>query len=552
MEAAEILKRLEEELGPTLLEGELKPRPAGKERIFLRIPRAGIRTVASALINRLGARLSTVSCVEKASFYELIYHFALDREGIIVSVRTEVPKSEPEIDSLVGVTKGSLFIEREVRDLFGVGFVGHPNLRRLLLSDDWPKKTHPLRKGLGPKTLEVSVKEAVPRPPEGLSVIPIGPFHPALKETELFKFYVEGEKVKDVEMRLGYIHRAIEKLSEGLTLEQVPFLVERICGICSNVHPLCFVQAVEDIARIEVPERASYIRVIIAELERIHSHLLWLGVAGHLIGFDTLLMWAWRQREPVLDLFELITGNRQNYAMQAVGGVRKDIKPEHVPKILETLKMVEKETKKMAEMLEGDPVTKRRLRGVGILTKEQATDFCVVGPTARGSGLKIDVRKDHPYAAYGELSFDVPVYSEGDNLARTLVRVEEILQSVELLRQVLFNLPKGEIRAEFKNVPPGEGIGTAEAPRGEDIHYVRTDGRNMPLRHKIRAPTYVNLQALSVMLPGYSLADAIITLGSIDPCFSCTERVAVVDLRTGTTRHLMEEELVELSRKHGA
>ncbi|MEM2282071.1 MAG: nickel-dependent hydrogenase large subunit [Candidatus Hadarchaeales archaeon] len=385
-----------------------------------------------------------------------------------------------------------------------------------------------------------------------MPVIPIGPFHPALKEPEFFKLYVKGEQVVGVDIRIGWVHRGIEKLSEGLTFEQIPFLVERICGICSNVHPLCYVQAVEDIAQIEVPDRARYIRVIIAELERIHSHLLWLGVAGHLIGFDTLLMWAWKYREPVLDLFELMTGNRQNYAMQAVGGVRYDIKPEHVPKILEVLKTVEKETKKAVGMVEGDPVTKKRLEGIGLLTTEQARDFCVVGPTARGSGLKIDVRRDDPYAAYGELSFDVPVYTSGDNLARVLVRMDELLQSVELVRQALDGLPRGEIRAEFKEVPPGEGIGRAEAPRGEDIHYVKTDGRNTPFRHKIRAPTYANLPALSVMLPNYTLADAVITLGSIDPCFSCTERVAVVDVRTGKKRHLSEEELVEISRKHGA
>jgi NADH-quinone oxidoreductase subunit D len=383
------------------------------------------------------------------------------------------------------------------------------------------------------------------------AVIPIGPYHPALKEPEFFKLYTKGEEVVDVDIRIGYNHRGIEKLSESMTFEQVTFLVERICGICSNVHPLCFVQAVEDIAQIEVPDRARYIRTIIAELERIHSHLLWVGVAGHLIGFDTLLMWSWKWREPILDIFEIVTGNRQNYAMMAVGGVRRDIKPEHVPLILRTMKETKKNVRKLIGMVMEDRVTRARLERVGILTKEDARKYCVVGPTARGSGLQIDVRKDHPYAAYKELSFEVPVRNEGDVMARTVVRLEELIQSVEIVEQAVSSLPGGDIRAEFKEVPPGEGIGQVEAPRGEDIHYVKSNGTNMPERHKVRAPSYVNIPSLKPQLIGYTIADAPIIIGSIDPCFSCTDRVSVVDVESGEERILTEEEFIELSRKHG-
>jgi len=382
------------------------------------------------------------------------------------------------------------------------------------------------------------------------AIIPIGPYHPALKEPEFFKLYTKGEEIVDVDIRIGYNHRGIEKLAESMTYEQVTFLVERICGICSNVHPLCFVQAVEDIAQIEVPDRARYIRTIIAELERIHSHLLWLGVAAHLIGFDTLLMWSWKWREPILDVFEVVCGNRQNYAMMAVGGVRRDIKPEHVPLILKAVREAKSNVKRAIDMLMGDRVTKARLQGVGVLTKEDARRYCTVGPTARGSGLQIDVRKDHPYAAYKELSFEVPVMSEGDVWAKTVVRLLETIQSAEIVEQAVSSLPPGDIRAEFKEVPPGEGIGQVEAPRGEDIHYVKSNGTNIPERHKVRAPSYVNIPSLRPQLIGYTIADAPIIIGSIDPCFSCADRVSIVD-EGGRERVLTEEEFIQLSRKHG-
>ena len=381
------------------------------------------------------------------------------------------------------------------------------------------------------------------------TVIPIGPYHPALKEAEFFKLYVEGEEVVGADIRLGYQHRGIEKLAEGMTYEKATFLVERICGICSNSHPLAFVQAVEDIAGIEVPDRARYIRTIIHELERIHSHLLWLGIAGHLIGFDTLLMWSWKWREPVLDIFEMVCGNRQSYAMNAVGGVRKDITKEHIPKITKVLKDAEKEVKKVTGMVMDDRVTRARLEGVGVLTKSDAIDYCVVGPTARGSGLKIDTRKDHPHAAYGDISFRVPVRTEGDVMAKTVVRLEELLESVSIIKRAVDALPKGDIRAEFTDVPPGDGIGIVEAPRGEDLHYIKSNGTNMPERVKIRPPTFANLPSLGAMLVGDTIADAIITLGSIDPCFCCTERVTVVDEKKGTTRLMTGSELTQLSRR---
>ncbi len=363
-------------------------------------------------------------------------------------------------------------------------------------------------------------------------MIPIGPYHPLQEEPEFFRLYVEGEKVVDIDIVIGYMHRGIEELSEHKHFDQVAFLVERICGICSNSHPFAYVNAVEDLARIEVPERALFIRTIIAELERIHSHLLWLGLAGHFIGYNTVWMWAWRYREPVLDCFEMISGNRQHYGMMKIGGVRKDIKNEDIPLLKKTLD----ELVPVVDMFKGavmdDPVIQARLKVAGTLTKQQAIDWCVVGPTARASGIDIDVRRDDPYGAYDRVSWNVIVQKDGDVFAKTIVRVLELYESVSIIRQCLEKLPQGEIDANIKEIPPGEGIGRVEAPRGECFHYVKSDGTNRPVRHKIRAPSYMNVASNKVAAVGGTISDAALTLAAVDPCYCCTERTAVIERAT--------------------
>ncbi|RLF12690.1 MAG: NADH:ubiquinone oxidoreductase [Thermoprotei archaeon] len=380
--------------------------------------------------------------------------------------------------------------------------------------------------------------------------LPIGPYHPAYKEPEMFKLYVDGEEIVDAKIRIGYQHRGIEYLAQRMTIQQIVFLVERICGICSTSHPICFCQAVEDAMNLEVPDRARYIRVLIGELERIHSHLLWAGVALHLIGYDTLFMYFWRYREPVCELLEELTGNRQHYAMICPGGVRRDIDLKKMkPKILRVLDEIKEPIAKVGEAVAKDKLVKARMVGVGVLTKQDALKYCTVGPTARGSGLKIDVRVDEPYAAYKEVGVDIKVLSEGDVMAKTLVRVLEVLESIEIIKRCLDAMPNGPIKAEFKEYPVAEGVGKYEAPRGEDIHYVRLQGTTVPYRLKVRAPTYANLPSLVPQLIGESIADAPIIIGSIDPCFSCTERVSVVDVKEGRTLTLTMSEFNEFGRK---
>ena len=386
------------------------------------------------------------------------------------------------------------------------------------------------------------MKQTIKKP-----ILAVGPFHPLQEEMEYFQLTVDGEIVTDIDMRISYNHRGIEKISESLQFDQVPFLVSRVCGICSASHPLAYINAVEEIAGVIPPERAQYIRVIINELERMHSHLLWVGLGGHFIGYDTVFMWAWKYREPVLDLLEAITGNRNNYGNVKVGGCREDVPDELRPKILEELDKLEKKTEMLTKAVLDDPVLHVRLKGVGVLSKEDAVQFAVTGPTARGSGIAIDARYDDPYAAYGDLDWKVISQPEGDVFAKAVVRLLEVLEAIKICRQAVKKLPKGPIALEIKEIPAGEGCGRAEAPRGETFHYVRSDGGNRPVRHKIRAPSYVNVPSFRASCIGEHIADVTITLAAVDPCYSCTERLAVVDSHHNIIQDY--EALLQMSRE---
>ncbi len=382
------------------------------------------------------------------------------------------------------------------------------------------------------------------------TIVPIGPYHPLQEEPEFFELEVEGEKVVDIGVHIGYNHRSIEKIAESKTFDQMVFLVERICGICSTSHPIANCNAVEDLAGIEIPERARYIRSLVGELERIHSHLLWAGLAGHFIGYNTLWMWVWKYREPILEIFEAVTGNRNHYAMMIPGGVRRDIKEEDIPLLLKGMDEAERKIEMVTKAVLDDPVLAARLKGVGILPKEDAINYCAVGPTARASGIPIDVRRDEPYAAYGLVDWNIITQEDGDVFAKVVVRLLECFESIKIIRQCLQKLKttKGDIAVQVKEIPPGEGIGRHEAPRGEVFHYVKSDGSNRPVRLKVRAPTYVNLPTCKATVPGESIADAAIILAAIDPCYCCTERTVAINKKTGR-QELNWQDLLRLSRK---
>jgi len=381
------------------------------------------------------------------------------------------------------------------------------------------------------------------------TIVPIGPFHPLQEEPECFKLYVEGETVVDIQWRTSYNHRGIEGISTTLTFDQVPFLVERVCGICSASHPMAYIRAVEAIAGVKAPERAEWLRMLVNELERIHSHLLWAGLAGHFIGYNTVFMWVWKYREPVLDMLELLTGSRVNYANAKIGGVRRDIDDDLLPELNKCMDELLPKVEMITNAVLDDPVIHARTKNVGVLTEEDARRFCVTGPTARASNMPIDVRADDPYLAYDQVDWEVICVPEGDVFAKVVVRLLETIESIKIIKQICEKLPGGEIDAKVREIPPGEAIGRVEAPRGETFHYVRSDGSNRPVRHKVRAPSYVNVPSFKASCIGQPLSDVTITLASVDPCYSCTERTAVV-CDAETKKELMNfNDLVRLSQK---
>ena len=370
--------------------------------------------------------------------------------------------------------------------------------------------------------------------------IPIGPQHPALKEPINLTVTVDGENIVDIGVRIGYNHRGIEKGGELGNYIQDIYLTERICGICSHIHSTTFCQGVEELLSLEVPKRGLYIRTLVCELERIHSHILWLGVAGHELGFDTLFMYSWRDREIVMDLLELNSGNRVNYGMNAIGGVRRDITDEMKPQILQGIEQLEERTRYYLGVASTEVTFLKRVQGVGLLPKEKAIELCACGPTARGSGVEYDVRKDDPYAAYPYLDFKVISSDLGDVLGRTVVRVLEVLESCKMCRQIIEELPEGEIRIKApRKVPPGEVVSKTEAPRGELIYYIRSNGTDHPERLKIRTPTLANITSVISCLKGGYIADIPIVFAAIDPCMACMDRLMLVDSKDNREKHTM-------------
>ncbi len=375
--------------------------------------------------------------------------------------------------------------------------------------------------------------------------IPIGPQHPFLKEPAKFDFDISGEEIVGARMNLGYNHRGIEKACEARNYYQCIYLLERICGICSHSHTTAFVQAVEQIMNLEVPRRGLYLRTLVCELERLHSHLLWIGVAAHEVGFDTLFMLVWRDRELVMNILEEISGNRVNYAINTIGGVRRDITESQRKKILEMLAPLKQRLDYYAQIGTHEPSFVGRIRGVGRLTQRRAMEMCAVGPFARASAVDADVRRDDPYAVYNEVEFKVITHDSGDIYGRVIVRVLEIVESCKIIEQLMNRLPEGPIAAPkvSRKVPSGVAISRYEAPRGEDVHFVRGNGTEKPERVRVRAPTMANLEAATESVVGAFVADIPIAIASIDPCFSCTDRMAIAlnDRKSGRRITTWEE-----------
>jgi Ni,Fe-hydrogenase III large subunit len=355
--------------------------------------------------------------------------------------------------------------------------------------------------------------------------IPVGPLHVALEEPMYFHIDVEGETVRAVDIRAGHVHRGVEYLTTKRTIYQNVVLTERICALCSNSHPETFVMACEQIAGLQIPPRAAYLRVIAAEIKRVASHLFNVGILAHLTGYETLFMHAMQVREVMQDVKETLFGNRMDIAAMCIGGVRYDLDEELTAFLSASLDKVAPEADALTETYRRNGTILRRTKGIGALTKDQAVACAVVGPVARACGLDYDVRVAAPYAAYAHLSVRVPTLADGDVWSRAMVRLSEIGASIEIIRQCLHDLPDGPVRlGDRPDIPAGRAMGKCEAPRGELVYFLKTNGAEEPERVKWRVPSFPNWDALRFMLEGAKIADIAIIVNSIDPCVSCTER----------------------------
>jgi Ni,Fe-hydrogenase III large subunit len=355
--------------------------------------------------------------------------------------------------------------------------------------------------------------------------IPIGPYHPALDEPYKLTVSCKGETVQSLNIEIGFVLRSVELLAQQRNYIQDIVLVEHICGLCSNMHAIAFAMAAEEIAGIRIPARAEYIRTIMAELERLHSHLLWAGVGSMDIGFKTMFMEIYHVRERVMDVLEAISGNRVHYGVMCIGGVCRDITDREniLSGVQEIKRVLEKD---VIPIFTKEATIKTRIAGIGVLSREDALNYGVVGPTARASGLANDIRQDFPSMAYQELGFKIVTLPDGDIRARIMVRAMEMLESVRLIELALQQLPETPLRIEdpMPNIPPGEATVRVEAPRGELFYYLKSDGSNIPSRVKIRTPSFVNIPAIEAMAVGQPLADMPLIQASVDPCCSCTDR----------------------------
>lgn len=480
---------------------------------------------------------------DRSGDFIVAHDFAFDEDGILCSLMARVPEADPNVPSITPWVPAAGWAEREFRDLVGIEPVGHPYPKRLVLPDGWPEGVHPLRRDFAwnevPGDYDETRLYPFEDPPESCVAVPFGPFHPTLDEPAHFRLYVDGEVVRGCEYRGFMVHRGIEKLAESVMgYNDIPFLAERICGICGCVHSVAYCQAVESAVGIRVPERAEYIRTVMLELERLHSHLLWVGLACHILGFDTLFMQSFRIREPIMWMAEKICGNRKTYGLCLLGGVRHDITPAHAEELKGILDRLEGEWRKVVRIVSADRNIMARTSGIGVADAGLVKEMGLIGPVARAAGLPRDIRKDHPYAAYDRVRFDVVTADTCDVWGRLQVRMLEVFESIRIIRQCLERMEPGPLRASIEEELPEERIGlsSVEAPRGESHHFLVTGSENRPRRWRVRAPTYQNLQGVPAMIRDQRLADMTIALGSIDPCFSCTDRLEVVDLNTGLLR----------------
>jgi len=531
------------------------------DQVTLTVDRNYLPEAVEMTYYQQGGWLSSVVGSDERSIngnFAVYYVLSMEKtEKSWVVIKTLVPPYDPEFPSVTAKVPAAVWYERDVRDLFGLNPVGIPDARRLTLPDDWPEGVHPLRKDAmdyrtRPKPVtEEETFEFIKVEGEGIVEIPLGPLHVTSDEPGHFRIYVDGETVVDADYRLFYVHRGMEKVAENrMDYNQITYMADRICGICGYAHNVAYTTSVENALGIEVPERAKYIRTILLETERLHSHLLNLGLACHFVGFDTGFMQFFRVREKSMKMAEILTGARKTYGMNLVGGIRRDILKDEKQQCLQLIKELRAEVNDLLDILVNTPNIVERTAGVGVLDPGVARDFSPVGPNVRGSGFSRDTRSDHAYCAYGLVPWTVISKDGNDVLSRTLIRAEEWYESAKIVEECLNTMPEGPILVEgFEYKPYQFALGYVEAPRGEDIHWTMTGDNQKVYRWRPRASSFNNWPALRYMLRGNAISNAPLIVASIDPCYSCTERVTVVDIRKQKTQVVPYKELERYCRE---
>lgn len=456
-----------------------------------------------------------------------------------IVLRTETSDREnPMLPSVSDLWKTAIIKEREAFDFFGIKFIGNPDMRRLFLREDWVG--YPMRKDYDLKSNELNMSNEVNADtteeyslnPDGtLSckhnvvfnpedfVVNIGPQHPSTHGALRLRTALDGETVKKVDPVCGYIHRGIEKMNESLTYPQTLALTDRLDYLSAHQsrHALCM--CIEKAAGIEISERAQYIRTIMDELQRIDSHLLFYSCLVLDMGGFTPFFYGFREREMVLDIFEETTGGRliQNYNM--IGGVQADLHPDFQKKVKEFIKHMRGIIHEYHEIFTGNVIATTRLKGVGVLSCEDAISYATTGGTGRASGWSNDVRKHHPYAMYDKVDFKEIVYTEGDSFARYMVRMDEIMESMHIIEQLIDNIPEGEYRVKTKpiiRIPEGNYSASVESSRGEFGVFLESHGDKSPYRLHYRSTGMPLVHTMDTVCRGQKLADLIAIGGTLD------------------------------------
>jgi Ni,Fe-hydrogenase III large subunit/Ni,Fe-hydrogenase III component G len=507
------------------------PPVAAHDQVSIALLTPDVPPLAEYLRSAYDSRLVAVFAEDRVApegVFHNYYVFEQPGEPCYLIFQAPIPADQPQFPSLAAGLPSVNWQEREIQDWFGLEATGHPNPRRVALHDNWPDvhplcKSFPLRQVLPPFEGERHVYR--PTLGEGVFQIPVGPVHAGIIEPGHFNFAVAGEPILYLQLRMFYTHKATEKLFEDMPIPRAVFLAESISGDSAFSHGTAFCQAIENAAETQVPSRARVMRTILLELERICNHIGDIGAIATDVGFVVANAHAGRLREMVVRLNETLTGSRWLRGMVCVGGVRRGWSATQRDLLRDGLDRVEREFDSLVALVQSSDSTRDRLEHTGILRPETARELGVVGVAGRASGVDLDVRRDHPYAAYDRYPFRVPVYQEGDVLHRMLVRIDEVKESLAILRAASGDVPPGPYCAVEQPVPPGRcALSAVEGWRGEILHWVRTAPGNRLERCKIKDPSVNNWAAIVEAVQGNIIADFPVINKSFNLSYSGTDR----------------------------